>query len=776
MIRDRVEMDGFMNHMYFLFSHDTTEQLYKDNYSQIATLYKSAATDKSYEDSWLSRIKSNAYADDDYFYYTYNSTDLITLMDKYSSDNMSFEDMDAMDEMNNYDLKIVRHSKNAKDAGDDGDTNYETLIDLTFKEDEDSDDTVVKVLNPETGKLEENEFLTKLYETHKEQAAVYPSIGVTTVYNNGKVYFNLSTCILSYNLSTGDIAIEKQYDTVYAKRDLTNAFSGTAFDLVTSADGADFTFENHPIAGMALKQDGKLYVDIATNLAYISGKDDLARNTSDGNDYTRDSAANGYGYEFEETNFNSDYSSYSKSMGDEYGDMKEMLGYEDEINDNDEFMWVANVNDSFAIGSLSSSDIEEYKSIEHEHHYLKHDETYFTKDDNGSWNTGFAYVCTVCGKSVEEPTEPKDSSFHTVTEEEKAEYEAAKKEYDEAAASAGHTYTAADAQWSDDYKTVTFSSLVCSSVCPDVKDQLDVLIGDDTINVALAETATLERTSKVKSEDKSKITYTAEGEVEGHPVTVSITVDAPDHVHAFGEPEWKWSDDYSTASASFTCDNGEEDEVHTETAEAAVEVTEDDENMIYTATVEFNGETYTDVQKVKKHVHTWGEPKFKWSDDEKEADATFTCEEDKTHKETVEAVVTVEETEEGADGTYVYTATVEFNRKIYTDTKKVDKEHVHAWGEPKFKWSDDHKKAEATFTCTKNDEHTETVDAAVTVEETEEGADGTYVYTATVEFNEKTYTDTVKVDKEHVHAWGEPVFEWSADSKKAEATFTCTQE
>lgn len=72
--------------------------------------------------------------------------------------------------------------------------------------------------------MEENELLTTLYAAHTEQAEIYPSIAITSAYYNGKVYFNLSTCILSYEIESGNVELEKQYTTTYGLRDTTNAF------------------------------------------------------------------------------------------------------------------------------------------------------------------------------------------------------------------------------------------------------------------------------------------------------------------------------------------------------------------------------------------------------------------------------------------------------------------------------------------------------------------------------------------------------------------------
>ena len=127
--------------------------------------------------------------------------------------------------------------------------------------------------------------------------------------------------------------------------------------------------------------------------------------------------------------------------------------------------------------------------------------------------------------------------------------------------------------------------------------------------------------------------------------------------------------------------------------------------------------------------HTYGEPVWNWSDDHSSAKATFTytdCE----RQETVNATVTKTESTDKI----IYTVTVEFGGKTYTDTY----EHPHVYGEPTWNWSDDYSKAKATFTCT-DCEYTETVDATVTRIE----KDGQITYTAVAEFNSKTCIGTV---------------------------------
>ena len=349
MTRDRVETDGYMNHMYFMFSDTTTRNLYDGYFKELNTAYKDVATDKTYEDAWFARAKSDVSSDGTNMYYVYDSTNLIK--------RLNDSQMDQMNSKEDPKYKLVSHPITNTDSGD-GDTDYKTLIDFTYKPDSNKDDTVVQVYNPETKKMETNDMLTELYAKHAEQADIYPSIAITCAQYKGKLYFNLSNYILSYDLTSGEVATVKKYDTVYGKRDKTNAFGGMSFALVNSADGADFTFRDHPIAGISLKSDGKLYVSVATNLAYISGKDDVSNRTkpTDSTDYTIDSKDNGYGYEFEESNYNPDYSNYSN---DKYSDsMMEQFGYTREINDNDEFMWVANLRGTEAMSSIAGESVE----------------------------------------------------------------------------------------------------------------------------------------------------------------------------------------------------------------------------------------------------------------------------------------------------------------------------------------------------------------------------------------------------------------------------------
>ena len=91
-----------------------------------------------------------------------------------------------------------------------------------------------------------------------------------------------------------------------------------------------------------------------------------------------------------------------------------------------------------------------------------------------------------------------------------------------------------------------------------------------------------------------------------------------------------------------------------------------------TDNVTVNGETVTGENPVIVCNHTWGDPVWKWETDNSAAAASFTCEKDQTHTETVNAVITKAVTTPATctnEGITTYTATVEFNGKTYTDVK-----------------------------------------------------------------------------------------------------------
>ena len=774
MSRDRVETDGDMNHVFFLFSDTDARKLYQGNFSVLRSLYQNEATDTTYEKAWMARAASNVYYADGYAYYMYDSTDLF---DRVSSTSMNQSQKAA-------EYKIVRHKLTNKDTGD-GDSDYETLINFTDKKNDDDDDTFVSVLNKD-GKMEKNDLLTKLYAQFVDEQSIYPSIGLTAaLYTDGKIYFNVSNDIVSYNPADGAVAVVKEYNTVSAKRDNTKLFGGMAF-TTTDEKSADFTVTNHPIAGLTVKGD-ELVVSIGTNFAFISGKSKLLDHSS-------------YGYEFEETDYNPTYTNYKK--------YQQFMG--SQSNDNDEFMWSANFVDTVDLKTLTG-DSHNYKTVSvpatcgrnafteercsdcglikegtrveaentaHEHHYIKFHETYYTKTDSGNWNEADNYVCPECGACITEPVKSKYEQANSTYEKRKAIWDEAQKN-----AAEGHAYAATDAEWSDDHTSVTFQNLKCET-CANQINKLDCLLESDENVTNKANRDSIEKTLAEKVTATAKLaghTGTCEQGVTMYYKAADKTADGVKYVVTTTEAKeagkhaytgaWTWNEvkddngNVTNCTASVTgvkcsvCDNEPtEDQIK-------VNVVKDTENSkaatcteagkdVYTATAtvtDADGKEIGTLTADPKEVdlpalgHKYGEPTWNWTKGENNtytATATFTCANDEKHVETVDAKVT--EKSDGATcteaGKITYTATVTFEGKDYKDTKT---EEVAALGhdykvseKDGWKWTADKEKgytAVATFVCSRcKDSHDETADVV------KEDKNSQIIYTATAKYTDET--------------------------------------
>ena len=775
MSRDRVETDGDMNHVFFLFSDTDARKLYQGNFSVLRSLYQNEATDTTYEKAWMARAASNVYYADGYAYYMYDSTDLF---DRVSSTSMNQSQKAA-------EYKIVRHKLTNKDTGD-GDSDYETLINFTDKKNDDDDDTFVSVLNKD-GKMEKNDLLTKLYAQFVDEQSIYPSIGLTAaLYTDGKIYFNVSNDIVSYNPADGAVAVVKEYNTVSAKRDNTKLFGGMAF-TTTDEKSADFTVTNHPIAGLTVKGD-ELVVSIGTNFAFISGKSKLLDHSS-------------YGYEFEETDYNPTYTNYKK--------YQQFMG--SQSNDNDEFMWSANFVDTVDMKTLTGTShnyetvsepaycgrnafteercsdcglIKEGTRVEaentaHEHHYIKFHETYYTKTDSGNWNEADNYVCPECGACITEPVKSKYEQANSTYEKRKAIWDEAQKN-----AAEGHAYTATDAEWSDDHTSVTFQNLKCET-CANQINKLDCLLESDenatnkanrdSIEKALSEkvTATAKLVSHTGTCDQGVTsTYKATGKTDdGYRYTASDkkTSDAGQHQYT---GTWAWEpvkDDNGnvtgyTASVTGVKCSVCDDEPKAEQITVADAVKDTEKSVAATCT-EKGKDVYTATATVKDAEgkteigtltdtyegelaalgHKYGAPVWNWTKGENNtytATATFTCANDEKHVETVDAKVT--EKSDGATcteaGKITYTAKVTFEGKDYTGTKT---EEVAALGhdykvseKDGWKWTADKEKgytAVATFVCSRcKDSHDVTADVV------KEDKNSQIIYKATAKYTDET--------------------------------------
>lgn len=253
--------------------------------------------------------------------------------------------------------------------------------------------------------------------------------------------------------------------------------------------------------------------------------------------------------------------------------------------------------------------------------------------------------------------------------------------------------------------------------------------------------------------------------------------------HNYGEPEFTFSDDYTSAQAKFTCRKC--DRFYSVSADITEERTEPTctktGKIVYTARVTQNDIEYIATKEVVISAtgHDYGEPKFTFSDDYTSAKAEFVCSQC-NDKQEVSAEVTENTTEPTCtiDGKIVYTAKVMFEEKIYEDTREKNIAAGHKYGEPQFIFSDDYQSAEAQFICERCDD-TKDVSATVTSQSTGASCteDGMTIYTAITEFQGKKYTEEKKIISEEAkgHRYGSPVFTFSSNYASANAQFICEE-
>ena len=302
------------------------------------------------------------------------------------------------------------------------------------------------------------------------------------------------------------------------------------------------------------------------------------------------------------------------------------------------------------------------------------------------------WKCSVCGKLF------SDAEGKTETTLEKL-----------AIPATGHAYGAPVWKWNDDF--TASATFTCANDPSHVKN--------------VTATVTNAVTTEATCESTGVRTYTAKVTFDGKDYTDTKTETLPATSHAYGEPVWKWNDDF-TASATFTCAN---DTSHVKKVDATVtsEVTEGSCEVggtrTYTAKVTFDGKDYTDTKTepvpAKGHTLT-----------------------------AVEAVPATCETA-GVKAHWVCSVC----GKLFSDAEgktetTLEKLAIpatgHAYGAPVWKWNDDFT-ASATFTCGNDASHVETVNAAVTNEVTTAATcetTGVRTYTAKVTFEDKEYTDT----------------------------------
>ena len=203
------------------------------------------------------------------------------------------------------------------------------------------------------------------------------------------------------------------------------------------------------------------------------------------------------------------------------------------------------------------------------------------------------------------------------------------------------------------------------------------------------------------------------------------------HTHQYtAQPIWTWNETSSAFAVFENCTVCGKSRAEA----ASITSVQGDDTVVYTATVTFNGQTYTDTKTLTEEcTHDYGNPVWTWADDYNSVTAEFTC----SLCGDVQTVTTTQISDYATETQSVFTATVTFNGQTYTDTKTLTEECTHNYGSPVWTWADDYNSATAEFTCSLCDDvQNVAADVSCDINSTQT------VYTATVTFNGQTYTDT----------------------------------
>lgn len=243
------------------------------------------------------------------------------------------------------------------------------------------------------------------------------------------------------------------------------------------------------------------------------------------------------------------------------------------------------------------------------------------------------------------------------------------------------------------------------------------------------------------------------------------TATLPEHKHQYEYTvTWEENEAYLIATCS-KCEEETEDHTVKTKLEVNVENTpatcEKAGKTVYTALlpegITNNNFVLTKTFDINALGHNYNEGVWTWADDLSTATVTFTCQNDETHTETVNATVTHKVTTpatETAEGVETYTATATFNEKTYTDTKtKTIHAHTHNFEFVGFRWNSDNTKALAVYKCAECNAE-ETYEATMTKIDAECvipdcGIDGKEVYSVSYQDHEDKLEIVIPTDHPH---------------------------
>ncbi len=270
---------------------------------------------------------------------------------------------------------------------------------------------------------------------------------------------------------------------------------------------------------------------------------------------------------------------------------------------------------------------------------------------------------------------------------------------------------------------------------------------------------------------------------------VVVGVLAKDKQPAVSEPKpeltWNWSEDYAEAELKIKTEGVIHVEDATVTSVRTEPTCDTDGQVVYTASVEYRGNTYTETKteilSAEEYGHEYEFTKFIWNEDLTDAKIEFVCKRDGSHVILRSATITTASYEPTCeeDGIKNISAVLHLDGETYIDNQKskTSPKLGHAYKFSKWIW--DGANAKAEFVCEHDKTHIVTENGVVTEISRKDAAceeNGEIEYSATVSYNGEVYTDThTEIINAHGHKYNIS-WNWSADKKTAQANFVCAND
>lgn len=235
----RSQMDGSCSHQFFLYTQENMEKWINIKSSVIDSSYKDKCVNTNYSDEWYSNVTSEISHDDTSWYYVLPQVNTVHKDGNFTR----YTYVDKKDQ-----LKI-----RDRESGE-----VRTLVDYESG----------NVYQPDGTFVEENEELKEEYQIDTLYNKIYPGMQHSVSLYQGALYFNVGNKIYKYSLSDASVTKIKEYNQLYVKKDESVSPIREGFFLTDeNGDNTHLNFTERPIASLSIKDDGKMYVSLATNLS-----------------------------------------------------------------------------------------------------------------------------------------------------------------------------------------------------------------------------------------------------------------------------------------------------------------------------------------------------------------------------------------------------------------------------------------------------------------------------------------------------------------------------